>query len=76
MGAAVGAFVACTPFIGLHFVITFALAWLVRGNMIAGAIGTGLGNPATFPFIWAGTYEIGQLMLRGRVARCAGASRP
>jgi uncharacterized protein (DUF2062 family) len=65
MGAAIGAAVSCTPFIGLHILITFALAWLVRANMIAGAIGTVFGNPATFPFIWTGTYEIGQLMLRG-----------
>jgi uncharacterized protein (DUF2062 family) len=67
MGAAIGAFVACTPFIGLHILITFALAWLVRANMIAGAIGTVFGNPATFPFIWAGAYEIGQFMLHGGV---------
>jgi uncharacterized protein (DUF2062 family) len=68
MGTAIGAFVACTPFVGFHLVITFALAWLVRGNMIAGAIGTGLGNPATFPLIWAGTYELGHFMLEGSSA--------
>ena len=67
MGTAIGAFVACTPFVGLHILITFALAWLVRANMLAGAIGTMLGNPATFPFIWAGTYEIGQFLLHGGV---------
>src|SRR3954463_10108703 len=55
MGSALGAFVSVTPFIGFHFVITLVLAWLLRSNMIAGVIATGIGNPATYPFIWAGT---------------------
>lgn len=63
MGAAVGAAVAFTPFLGLHFVITFLIAWLLRGNMIAGAIGSCIGNPITFPFIWAGTYQLGRMIL-------------
>ena len=65
MGAAVGAAVAFTPFIGLHFVITFAIAWLLRGNMIAGAIAqprSAIRSPIRF--IWAGTYQLGQLILR------------
>jgi uncharacterized protein (DUF2062 family) len=64
MGAAVGAAVSFTPFIGFHLVLTFAVAWLLGGNMIAGAIGgTVFGNPLTFPFIWAGTYQLGHLIL-------------
>ncbi|MYZ48706.1 DUF2062 domain-containing protein [Propylenella binzhouense] len=65
MGCAVGAFVSCTPFIGMHFLITFLIAWPLRGNLIAGAIGTSIGNPVTFPFIWVGTYKIGHLLLHG-----------
>jgi len=68
MGSAIGVFVCITPFIGFHFVITLVLAWLLRGNMIAGAIATAIGNPITYPVIWAGTYEVGQLILRGRSA--------
>lgn len=66
IATAIGAGVSLTPFLGFHFLITFALAWLLRGNLIAGAIGTCLGNPLTFPFIWAATYEVGQFILRGR----------
>lgn len=66
IGTAIGAGVSITPFIGFHFLITFALAWLLRGNLIAGAIGTCAGNPLTFPFIWAATYELGHFILRGR----------
>lgn len=65
MGTAVGAATAFTPLLGFHVLLAFALAWLLRGNMIAGAIGTCVGNPVTYPFIWAGTYEIGQLIMRG-----------
>ena len=65
MGVAAGVFVSCTPFIGFHFVLAFAAAWLLGGNLIAAAIGTAFGNPLTFPFIWAATYEFGHLLLRG-----------
>ena len=65
IGIASGAAVSCAPLIGFHFLVTVAFCWLVRGNMIAGAIGTAVGNPLTFPFIWAATYEIGHRLLRG-----------
>jgi uncharacterized protein len=65
MGCAVGAFASCTPLIGFHFLVSVAIAWLVRGNMIAAAIGTIVGNPLTFPLIWASTFKVGQLMLPG-----------
>lgn len=65
MGAAAGAFTSCTPFLGLHFVIAAIIAYLLRGNLIASAVGTTFGNPLTFPFIWAATYETGNLILGG-----------
>ena len=65
MGVAIGVAVSFTPFVGTHLVVTFALAWLLRANLIAGAMGTAIGNPLTFPFIWASTYEVGHLLLKG-----------
>ncbi|MGH6922571.1 MAG: DUF2062 domain-containing protein [Propylenella sp.] len=65
MGTAIGVFVSFTPFVGLHIVISLALAWLFRANMIAGGISTAVGNPLTFPLIWASTYELGHLILGG-----------
>ena len=62
-GFACGAAVSFTPFIGFHFVIAAALAWVLRGNVIASAIGTAVGNPWTFPFIWAGILWIGTWIL-------------
>ena len=71
MGAAVGAGVAFTPFIGFHFVLTFLIAWPLRGNLIAAALATNVGNPVTFPFIWASTYQLGHIIL-GREGGAAG----
>jgi uncharacterized protein len=51
LGFACGVFTTFTPFFGLHFVLAVALAWAVRSNLIAALIGTGVGNPLTFPLI-------------------------
>jgi len=65
MGAAVGIGVAFTPFVGLHVVLAFAIAWIFGGNLIASAIGTAFGNPLTYPLLWAGSYEVGHFLLGG-----------
>lgn len=62
-GFASGAAVSFTPFMGLHFVLAALLAVLVRGNVVASAIGTAVGNPWTFPFIWLWTYSLGSWIL-------------
>jgi len=64
-GVAAGAFASFTPFIGFHFFIGFAIAFLVGGNLLAAAIGTAVGNPLTFPLIWAATYKLGNVILGG-----------
>ena len=58
-GFACGAAVSMTPFVGVHFVLAAILAWITRANIIASAIGTVVGNPWTFPFIWIWTYNLG-----------------
>jgi uncharacterized protein len=62
-GVAAGVFASFTPFIGLHFIVSFIFAFIVRGNMLAAAMGTFVGNPLTFPFIWASTYSLGSHIL-------------
>jgi uncharacterized protein (DUF2062 family) len=61
-GFACGAAVSFTPFVGLHFIFGGALAWIIRGNIIASAIGTAVGNPWNFPFIWYWIYKLGLWM--------------
>lgn len=63
VGFAAGAFVSFTPLIGLHFVLAAIIAYFLRGNLIASALGTVLGNPVTFPFIWMAAYNVGALLL-------------
>ncbi len=63
-GFAAGIVVSWTPFIGVHFVMAIIIAYLIGGNVIASALGClAAGNPITYPFIWAFTWEIGHLIL-------------
>ena len=62
-GFACGAAVSFTPFMGFHFLGAALLALLIRGSVIASAIGTAVGNPWTFPLIWIWTYNLGRWML-------------
>ena len=41
------------------------IAYIVRANIVAAAIGTVAGNPWTFPFIWLWTYWLGRKILGG-----------
>lgn len=61
-GFAAGAAVSFTPFVGSHFVLAILLSWATRSNLVAGLLGTAVGNPWTFPFIWIWTYELGRRM--------------
>ncbi len=62
-GFATGASVSFTPFVGFHFILAGIVAWIVRGNILTSAIGTAVGNPWTFPFIWAVTFQLGTSIL-------------
>ncbi|MBJ3778195.1 DUF2062 domain-containing protein [Acuticoccus mangrovi] len=62
-GVAAGAFASCTPLVGFHFLLSFALAWLIGGSLIAAAFGTAVGNPLTFPFIWLSSFQLGEVIL-------------
>lgn len=62
-GFASGAAASFMPAIGLHFLMSFGLAWVVRGNMIAAALGTAVGNPLTFPIIYSTAYRLGKQIL-------------
>ena len=64
-GVAAGAFASFLPYMGFHFLIAAGLAWLLRGNLIASALGTAVGNPITFPFIWGCSLGLGRYVLDG-----------
>ena len=62
-GFACGVAVSFTPFIGLHLVLAAITAWIIRGNVVSSAIGTIVGNPWTFPFIWVAVLSTGRFLL-------------
>ena len=65
LGLATGIAISFTPFIGLHALLAIFISWVIGGSMAAALIGTLLGNPWTFPFIWYFTFEIGQFINYG-----------
>ena len=62
-GIACGVAVSFTPFVGAHFVLAMSSAWILRGNIVAAALGTAFGNPWTFPFIWISILYTGRKIL-------------
>lgn len=63
LGVAAGAFSSCTPFLGFHILVAMLIAWVIRGNLIASALGTFIGNPITFPVIWLVVFEVGRYIV-------------
>lgn len=61
-GLACGAAVSFTPFLGFHLLGAVLMAYILRANLLAGAIGTAIGNPWTFPFIWVLIYQVGAVV--------------
>jgi uncharacterized protein len=68
-GVTCGVAISFTPFIGFHLIGACLLCMLVRGNYIAAAVGTLVGNPWTLPFIWVVTYQLGHALLGGPAGR-------
>jgi uncharacterized protein (DUF2062 family) len=62
IGLAWGAAVSFTPLLGFHILICFLGTFLMRGNLLAAAAGTIVGNPWTFPIIYFIGFEIGSLL--------------
>ncbi len=62
-GFACGAFMATTPLIGFQILIAGVMAVLGQGSILAAALGTFVGNPATFPVFWIGSYQLGSVIL-------------
>ena len=64
LGVGAGVFAAFLPFIGVHMALSVGIAWLFGGNVISATASTLLvGNPLTYPFIWAATWEAGEIIL-------------
>ena len=62
LGLAIGMGVSFTPLLGTHFIQAGILAWLLRANIFSAMMGTFIGNPWTFPFIWWGGISLGKFL--------------
>lgn len=59
LGCALGAFVSVTPLLGVQTLLAIIFAFMLRASVPAAIIGTFLGNPLSWPFIWVSTYLMG-----------------
>lgn len=58
-GLACGASMSFSPLVGSHFIQAGIIAYFIKGNLLASLIGTFVGNPWTFPFMWYASYLLG-----------------
>ena len=63
LGLAVGAFASANPILGTHILWCALIIYFIGGNFIAAVLGTWVGNPASFPFIWLATFGTGNFLL-------------
>jgi uncharacterized protein (DUF2062 family) len=63
LGLALGVFAGALPFLSLQMVIAVALALLLRGNVIAAALGTWWTNPFNWPIVFPLFYMLGRVFV-------------
>ena len=63
LGAAIGIFVACSPFIGLQAWIALPIALIVRANRLSTLGFTLLANPFTMPILYTAEGLLGRYIL-------------
>lgn len=70
LGVAVGVGVlfACTPFFGFQLALALMVAWPLRLNKLAVALGTQLSLPPLIPFLAYTSVNLGELILHRQTA--------
>ena len=63
LGAAIGVFVAFSPFVGTQTVAALGLALIFGASRLAAFLGTLLNNPVTMPFIYLLEMKLGSYLL-------------
>ncbi|MEH6750549.1 MAG: DUF2062 domain-containing protein [Paracoccaceae bacterium] len=62
-GIFAGVFTTFTPFYGLHFITAAAIAFVMRGNILASLLATFFGNPLTYVPIGVVSMRMGYFLL-------------
>ena len=65
LGLAVGVFISCTPFYGLHTLMAIGAAFALRINKVSTITGAWLNLPWFAPFVYALSLKVGELILDG-----------
>ena len=65
LGLAVGVFISCTPFYGLHTLMAIGAAFALRINKISTITGAWLNLPWFAPFVYAVSLKVGEFILSG-----------
>ncbi len=61
-GLAIGAAISFSPLVGTHFIQAGLIAYFIRANILAAIIGTLVGMPWTFPFMWWASITLGSTL--------------
>ncbi len=65
LGLAVGVFISCTPFYGLHTALAIVAALLFRLNKATTLTGAWLNLPWFAPFVYGLSLKVGEFLLSG-----------
>jgi uncharacterized protein (DUF2062 family) len=62
---AIGVFISCTPFYGLHTLLAIGAAYVFRVNKVAAVTGAWLNLPWFAPFVYGLSLKVGEFILSG-----------
>ncbi len=65
LGLAVGVFISCTPFYGLHTLMSIGAAFALRVNKASTITGAWLNLPWFAPFVYGLSLKVGEFILSG-----------
>ncbi len=63
LGFSIGVFTSFTPLIGVHIILAILLSWILKANYFSSVVGTFIGTPLTYPFIWFASLYVGNIFI-------------
>ena len=63
LGFSIGVFASFNPLIGVHIIIAIFISWLLKANYFSSILGTFIGTPLTYPFIWIVSLYVGNVFI-------------